>query len=573
MKVNSQLASSQRILNNNHQQTRDNKSNQPSFKGYANFMRFLSDEPVWGANLVDTCSMVAPRTGIDMCDRGFNAGIETGFRESGSLGNDASIGLYGVGAGALIAHGINKKYGIKAAGIFSSDEAAEMFTAKWQKHDGNVNNYVNDIVNNIHAYKPKSAKADVNGYISIPQEHKGAIFDDLKYLIQGGEHSKMPDRWKEVKDKLSAKVLEATGTEDGLKLVHRDGANEKAIIGSSKSILEDLYKMTEALSSNNAKGKSTELLKDYKSFAKTRTGLGIAIAGAIGMSLQPLNVYLSKKRTGSDGFVGVEGRSKDNSTKFKLIKAACATGMMTLALGSMGAFSKGLKKLPQVFMEKNLYKGKNPTINHFKTVYGLSIVSRMLASRDKDELRETAIKDVLGFVNWLILGNIVTQCILKKANPKLLKLSPSIHNGTDKLYNKLGKTGKKFYQLLTSSIVSHKEILMDGLKKEGKSIIKNNGKPMSFNEMLKELPKASEARKALRVRNMAQLGGYLYSAVVLGIGIPKFNIWLTNKIDKSRKAKLASSKVIQSNVIKNVSHPKDNTVFGQMHHIKTNKAS
>ena len=80
-------------LNNNYPYKnvshKDNGSN-PSFKGFWNSAyKFLADEPVWGATLIDVGAMVVPRTWTDMKKRGFNAGFETGFRESSGTFNDS----------------------------------------------------------------------------------------------------------------------------------------------------------------------------------------------------------------------------------------------------------------------------------------------------------------------------------------------------------------------------------------------------------------------------------------------------------------------------------------------------
>ena len=39
---------------------------------------------------------------------------------------------------------------------------------------------------------------------------------------------------------------------------------------------------------------------------------------------------------------------------------------------------------------------------------------------------------------------------------------------------------------------------------------------------------------------MSQLAGYLYSGLVLGVGVPKLNIYMTNKSEARRKARLAA---------------------------------
>ena len=110
------------------------------------------------------------------------------------------------------------------------------------------------------------------------------------------------------------------------------------------------------------------------------------------------------------------------------------------------------------------------------------------------------------------------------------------------------------------------------LKKERpdiKSVIKADGKPMKFNEMYKLLPKNGAARKNLRLLNLAQLGGYLYSGLVLGIGIPRLNIALTNHFDKKRKAKIQSQQLVKPATINFLRAEIKDSNFGRL---KSSKA-
>ena len=549
-----------------------NVSNTPAFKGFWNkSYKFLADEPVWGATIIDLTAMVAPRTWTDGKNRGFNAGFETGFRESESSANDAAVGLYGVAAGSLIAGAINKKYGVKVNKIFASTDASHVYTAKWDKNAGNMDNYIKDIVDNIEAFNPNSPKADAKGYVRIPDDHKQGIIEDLK-TIANATPDKMNKVWKETKDNLAGKMLDALGVEDSLKLVHKEAGVEKATSSNAKILMENFYHMTKAFKSNKVSSKTGEFLKDYHKFGNLRTAIGILIAGIFAVGAQPLNVYLSKKRTGTDGFVGVEGRKKDNSFGFKALKTASSLGMIGIMLATLGALPKNPKKfkdIPKLFLEKNQYKGKNPTINQFKTVFGLAITSRLFTSRDKDEHREVVTKDVLGFFNWLMLGNVFNKFIIHKFQNKganLLKREPLPKNAN---------WWQKTVNFLNSSIATHSEVAVKGLKKETgiKSIIKPNGKAMSFNEIFKALPKNGQTRKNLRLLNFAQLGGYIYSAVVLGFGIPHLNIYMTNMSDKRKKAKLALQNAqVPTNRIPNTITNKqiDKTAFAS---IKNHKVS
>ena len=102
------------------------------------------------------------------------------------------------------------------------------------------------------------------------------------------------------------------------------------------------------------------------------------------------------------------------------------------------------------------------------------------------------------------------------------------------------------------------EVLHSGLKKAGIDSIEN-GKALSFKQMLKKLSSSNvsdairkETKGKLRVLSFAQIAGYLYSGLVLGVGIPKLNIYMTNKSEAKRKARLAAEKAAKSETQLNI---------------------
>jgi len=268
------------------------------------------------------------------------------------------------------------------------------------------------------------------------------------------------------------------------------------------------------------------------------------------MSVQPINTYITKKRTGKEGFVGVEGREPDKSTKFKLLK-----GVVAFAMGSW-MISTILKKPQHLFTKtgsalkellSNLqYKGMVPTMNQFKFIYGMTIFSRVLACRDKNELRESSIKDTLGFANWLILGGFVSKLAAKALDKNLINYDEAKH-------------GKGFFNFVTKAVEkTHEEILYPFLKKAGISTIKD-GKKLSFMKLMSLVKNeakgsgemadlAKTTLKQLKQRNYAQLLGYLYSGVVLGFLIPKLNIFITNQFEKKNNSKQAQENASEKNL-------------------------
>ena len=215
-------------------------------------------------------------------------------------------------------------------------------------------------------------------------------------------------------------------------------------------------------------------------------------------------------------------------------------GLAAAVFGGGILASIGLKDGLNGLLKKIQFKGLIPTLNQFKFIYGVTIMSRFLAARDKDELRESVVKDVLGFFNWLILGNFVAKITANAMDKSLLNYSEKEH----------GKGVLK--KILNAPMKTRDEVLHAGLKKAGIDSIEG-GKALSFKQMLKKLstsavPEAirKETKGKLRVLSIAQIAGYLYSGLVLGVGIPKLNIYMTNKSEAKRKAKLAAQKAENS---------------------------
>ena len=149
----------------------------------------------------------------------------------------------------------------------------------------------------------------------------------------------------------------------------------------------------------------------------------------------------------------------------------------------------GVKK-PIDFVKKLEFDGPATSGNAIKTIYGTLILGRIFASKDSTELRETNVRDYLGFLNWLVLGGFVAKGVGQVLNPK-----------QDKLFN-ISKKGKGIgHWLKDVSLKSQKEIIAQG----------------------------GNVKANLRKLNIAQMSGIAYSAIMLGVLLPKLNIWMTRR--------------------------------------------
>ena len=133
--------------------------------------------------------------------------------------------------------------------------------------------------------------------------------------------------------------------------------------------------------------------------------------------------------------------------------------------------------------------------NTIKTIYGGLILGRIFASKDSTELRETNVRDYLGFLNWLVLGGFVSKGVaqmLDKKQKNLFNISKQGH-------------GIKHW-LQDISLKTQKEIIAQG----------------------------GNVKANLRKLNFAQIAGIAYSAIMLGILLPKLNIWMTKNKDYNK---------------------------------------
>lgn len=494
-------------------------------------LRFFDVNQAVGANTMDICTMVLPRTIYDFTNRGPLAGIETGRRESAGTFNHAMVGVYGTVAGAALAYTLRDKYGFNLNHIFADNGTIDILSGYHnesyiEKAQNPLRSTLQKIADNIE-FRNSEAEAE-KGWVKLDKKTQEEFVDRL-YQKLNDSNLKQLD--KESKEYLYSIMTSSTGAEKTVKLT---GFNKESQT-SLKNMISNIYNVMKSFETENVKTifekasdlKSNDYVKALRKFNINRAAAGLGFATLFGVSVQPLNMYLTKKKTGQDGFVGVPGREKDNSLGFKMQKLISGLVFATAAIAT-------ITTKPKELLSKVQFQGMMPTINQLKMVYGITIASRLFSARDKDELRESAVKDTLGFLSLLVLGSLIT-----KGTAKLLDKSGS-------LINMAKQDGEGFLKWMTnSSLKTRDEVLYSALKKHGISTVKD-GKALKFSELMKLLPKEDKlTRVKLRNLNIAQLVGYAYSAVVLGWGIPKINDYMTRKNEAKRLAKLASKENIQ----------------------------
>lgn len=538
-------------LNSTIQQNAPMRNQKVVFKGmetpFIEFLRFLATNQAWGAVGVDLSCMGVPRTAIDFT-RGPDAGIETARREFSSTANHTLIGSYGLAAAYLFSQALNKEFGVKAHTMFVSSKLLDILGHNWdevrtekkswkrffditriwdksKRSKDPLEKFLDKSISSLKGFSPE-LEGNKEGWVKIGEDTKKTVVKRL--LAEINQDTEQIS--KETMAYLKAIIVPEIGSDSKVKIGKTIDGNKTRYVATLENVIDGIYKVSKTLKSkkvtdsfNSGNFSSNKFINSLKKLNARVAVLGMGIAIAVGLSLQPLNAYLTKKKTGKSGFVGVEGREQDKSSAFKLLKTGLAAVVGLAMIRTIGPFRELLSKVQ--------FKGFTPTINQFKLIYGMTIMSRLLAARDKNELRESATKDSLGFVNWLILGGFVST-IAAAAVEKL-----SVFKGEKFIRYHEAEDGKGLFNWLTkSSIISRDEVLFEAIKKAGKSAIKADGKAMSFKEMFEFVAKFDKmAIKKVRYLGLIQFAGYLYSGLALGVGIPKLNIAVTKHLNKRHK--------------------------------------
>lgn len=534
-------------LNSNQTPNTEN-SNNPSFKGaewVTSGLNFIQTNQAVGATLVDAGCMCTPRTIVDFT-RSPEAGIETARREFSSNINDALMGIYGMGAALFLSKVLSSKnkYGVDTNKMFVDNKRLDILAAmkgdkKLGSNTQHLKEYLTEVFDNARAFNPNIEGCDEKGWVKIDKTTQDELVKEISEQLKQEVINKKEINYNDLKTLLKSKLIRATGTEGDFKLEKMIKTGEKKeLVNSASSVtdfVDDVYKVTKSFMSSKVENASGDFVQHVKKINKGTALLGIAACAGIGAAVQPINMYLTKKKTGKSGFVG--GGSEDKTVGFTALKVGVALAATVAALAS-------ISRKPSELMSKIQFKGPLPTLNQFKIVYGITIVSRLLSARNKNELRESSIKDSLGFANWLIVGGFVSKAVallleMKKPGEKYTKFN---QKESTEIIKKEGKPDKikKAIKLFACNTLSREEVLHDALKKAGISVI-NDKKALSVKEMVRELEKITDeglkvaTKTKLRYLTLIQFAGYAWSALALGFAVPKLNIAITKAVEGKKK--------------------------------------
>ena len=462
--------------------------------GLSKALYTLSNNDMLNASFVDVFAMDTPRTIVETRSRGKQAGIEMGFREyTGTFIAEFSAALFAVIASKFIAKKLNPDVKVNS-GSWITNNGLDVFSEIYNKSDKTPKSYVENVLDSISGIKGKETKE----FSKIDKDKTKPIVEKLTNLITDNKIDKKET--KKILNQVQDEIINLLGADNNITI---KGVNNNSVSSNLSHALRDITDSGKNIFFGVNKQNPNKIVSKLKSMNNLRIGIAIPLSMGLAITNQYLNRYLTKRRTGIDNFVGennyesnVAFKQEKKSEKGLWWKKFLSAGIFILMLSKV----MGIKK-PADFIKKLEFDGPVTSGNTIKTVYGTLILGRIFASKDSTELRETNVRDYLGFLNWLVLGGFVAKGVGQLLDPK-----------QEKLFN-ISKEGKGIKHWLKDvSLKSQKEILAHG------GNVKSN----------------------LRKLNFAQMSGIAYSTIMLGVLLPKLNIWMTrgkyNK-DKSKANK------------------------------------
>lgn len=519
----------QKIQTNSVSSDRRNNRSQPQFKGMESFLiqaiQQCEQQPMVNVAVLDLATAIVPRTVVEGQTNPY-AGLEAFRRESSGLIINCMIpGLIVAGIAKAIENPIMDGSS-KMSNCWANEDTINIIAEEFKQAKAN------GIGGEIYADNPTKAKV-YNTLKAVVEKTRGANgnntvdfkdfdFDtELKTLT---EKSFVPEYTKADREgiKLACeKMVGQTHVSEHIKIDSIvDGKLKQAEKYFSQSF-EDVMKSAPRILRELKDG------KDISKFAKKSTLLlkakslgGLAVILPLAIAAQPINRWITAKTSGKKG-APIYKDFKDSEVKELTPKEKTALFKQKLiSVGAMvGVAMLSIGKLPGKAMFKSVSQFKSifPSMDQARLVSTATFASRMMASEDKNDLREATIRDIATFSSFYFLGDYVAK---------------GIATGIQKA---------KGIKLINE---------LEPLKKDANWFDKL--KHWTKNTALKSSSEVHGATKeatahALRMRSICQLGNIAFSLLSLGLFIPIYN---RHKTNKKREAELKNRGVDQKTIDK-----------------------
>ena len=461
----------------------NNKKANPSF-GILNTLtkglELCDKYPMVGVSVIDVGTAIGPRTAVDFVTANPYAAAETFRKESMGLVMNCLIPSFVVlgFAKAIQPFTMGKKFKhLNMASVWANEDTINKLTDIYKDTKGNtakrIGDYTKAVIDGIEGYEGKTGNAaqKLADIILNPSLSKKDLKKGVGTIVE--------------------EIAEKTKNTEVIKFV----GDKKVFSSNLSELLRDTVALGKRFTDSAVSNNIEEFAKRSIKLVNRKSFLGMALLIPAAMSVQFINRAITKWHSGHEGApiykdFGKETpikvpKDKKNLTANKALVSGAMLG--TTLLVTKGKFSKKLFQ----------YIGLFPTVAQCCWIATGTILSRIWASEDNSELKETGIKDITTFAGLYGLGDVVAKAtggIIEKIKPEI--------------------------KLITHSNPSPKGII-------------ETAKEWVSGAKLKAFPEVSANAKPYR--SLCQLAHLGSSMLVLGLAIPRYVRYCTEKKEAKMK--------------------------------------
>lgn len=478
-----------------------NKANNQSFKGSfldlaTKGLQMCDKYPMVGVALTDSVATDVPRTVFDLVKTGVPAAMETARREfSGLFANCLMPSFIVLGMAKLL----NKNTlggefkGINLSNSWANGESIDKFvqtfknsmdvTSKTTTED-EIKTFFKNIFTGLNG-------RDGDRWVEFSSTLGKEKLDEVSSLLTKAVFDNSGDK-KALKNTLAQVSTLITDTTHAGEILTYD-IDGKRFGSNISELLRDSVDIAKKFTQDSVRHNLDSFGQKAVKLVNRKSILGLAVILPIAMSVQSINRAITRHKYKQKGAPIYKDFEKGNTHKemnakekadFFSQKLACAASMVSIALLSM-------MKKPSLQMFQ--FKGMFPTVDQCRWIATSTFVSRMFASEDPNELRESTVRDMASFSGLYFLGDYAA----KAAATIIEKTKPDV-----KLLNRTGKSTKQ------SPLLNR---VGDWIK---------NTYVKSFDEVLP---------KDKNMRSVCQLASLGFSIISLGVLLPAYNRRVTEK--------------------------------------------
>lgn len=496
-----QINSSVNSSNNKPIQTK------PQFKGAGEALlgaatsaiQLCETNPMVNVAVLDLATAIVPRTVIEG-ETNTYAGFEAFRRESSGLIINCMIpGLIVAGVAKAIQGSVmGGKTGM--SNCWANEETINLVTDYWKQAEGKNN--VEKAEDTIRKILLNTKGVDGKKIVEFKDFD---LESSVKTISKSAFENVKKDAFKQAK----------------LDIVEKTRASEHIKIGNAKDyhtqslgdVLDNAPKIIKELIKDNALDAKTFAERANKLVTAKSLG-GLALILPLAIAAQPINRWITEKSSGKKGAPIYKDFEQSQSKELSSKEKAALFRQKIISVGAMVSVAMlSIMKKPDMKMLKGItqFKGIFPSMDQARIISTATFASRMMASQDKNDLREATVRDIATFSAFYFLGDYVAKGIASGIQ-KFTKIE---------LINDLAplKGNENIWQKI-------KHWTKDTAMK-------------SSDELAKGKPK--------QMRALCQIGNIAFSLVALGLLIPKLN---RNKTNKEREKELKNMGVDKQTIDK-----------------------